>query len=261
MPPLGFLTFVLLLLPISVMLVVRNRKKIRLELIGLYVFFLLQGLTSSRHIPLWTIVTLPILSEALLLLYLEVKTIKFGEERFLKLFKFITIGVILMFVSQSVYSSFAKSYVSEDTFYPKKAVSYLMDNLPENQIFSDYGWGGYLIWKLPQKKVFIDGRMPSWRWDYKGDNESSYAMEDYLNILSGEVGYKDIFQKYQITVVLMPVQRQETPISKLDKKFKKLLGKIFKNKKNVDFNLIQELEKDGWIKVYSDDTAVIYEKN
>src|SRR4030042_4267273 len=213
---------------------------------------------SSRHIPLWTIITLPILSEAIYLLYSDVRNVKYGEERFIKLFKVLSIGVFIIFITQSLYSSFARSSLSEDSFYPKKAVEYLKRNLPEKQIFSDYGWGGYLIWKLPEKKVFIDGRMPSWRWSFQSKKESSYVMEEYLNMLSGEVNYKDVFQKYNVDTVLLPVEKGETFFNQLDKKFKKFLGRFYKKK--INFKFIDELKKDGWTKVYSDDTAVIYQK-
>ncbi|MCL2869199.1 hypothetical protein FWF48_00075 [Candidatus Saccharibacteria bacterium] len=45
---------------------------------------------------------------------------------------------------------------------PQAAVSYLQANPCPGNLFNDYDIGGYLIWKLPQAKVFIDGRMPSW---------------------------------------------------------------------------------------------------
>jgi hypothetical protein len=259
MPPINFFNLSFMaLLTLSFMLIVRYRKLLKLELLGLYAFFLMQGLMSSRHIPLWTIITLPIVSETIYLLYSEVRNVKYGEERFIKLFKYISIGVFIIFTIQSLYSSFARSSLSEKYFYPKKAVDYLKGNLPENEIFSDYGWGGYLIWKLPEKKVFIDGRMPSWRWNFQSGKESSYVMEEYLNVLSGEVNYKDVFKKYNVDTVLLPVEKRETFIDQLDKKFRKLLGRF--NKKKLDFIFFDELEKDDWIKVYSDDTAVIYEK-
>jgi hypothetical protein len=259
MPPISFfnLSFIALL-TLSFMLVIRYRRKIRLELLGLYAFFLMQGLMSSRHIPLWTIITLPILSETIFLLYSEVKNVKYGEERFIKLFKSVSIGILIIFTIQSLYSSLTGSSLSEEYFYPKKAVDYLKSNLPKNEIFSYYGWGGYLIWKFPEKKVFIDGRMPSWRWNFQSDHESSYAMEEYMNVLSGEINYKDVFQKYNVDTVLLPVEKRETFIDQLDKKFKKFLGRF--NKEKLDFNFFDEIEKDGWMKVYSDGTAVIYEK-
>ena len=39
------------------------------------------------------------------------------------------------------------------------AVEFLRAHPESGAIYNDYGWGGYLIWKLyPQRKVYIDGR-------------------------------------------------------------------------------------------------------
>jgi hypothetical protein len=35
--------------------------------------------------------------------------------------------------------------------------------------YNEYGWGGYLLYRLPWFKTFIDGRMPSWVGGDKGD--------------------------------------------------------------------------------------------
>jgi hypothetical protein len=43
--------------------------------------------------------------------------------------------------------------------YPVKAVGYLRRHPLPGPTFNDYGWGGYLIWKLgADRRVFIDGR-------------------------------------------------------------------------------------------------------
>ncbi len=55
--------------------------------------------------------------------------------------------------------------VSETNYYPMKAVEYLKQHLPEGEMFSVYNWGGYLIDKLPEKQVFVDGRMAIWEKD------------------------------------------------------------------------------------------------
>jgi len=47
----------------------------------------------------------------------------------------------------------------------------------EGDMFNEYDWGGYLIWKLPEYKTFVDGRMPSWR-----DDTGYSAFEEYLEI-------------------------------------------------------------------------------
>ena len=52
---------------------------------------------------------------------------------------------------------------------------------PEGNMFNEYSWGVYLIWKLPEYKTFIDGRMLSWR------DESGYSVfEEYVEITRSE---------------------------------------------------------------------------
>ncbi|GIW54852.1 MAG: hypothetical protein KatS3mg082_1256 [Nitrospiraceae bacterium] len=31
------------------------------------------------------------------------------------------------------------------------------------RLYNDYGYGGFLLWWLPEERIFIDGRMPAWR--------------------------------------------------------------------------------------------------
>jgi hypothetical protein len=264
MPPFNFfnLSFIALLV-FSLMLTLRYRRKVELEFLGLYAFLLLQAVSSSRHIPLWVIVTMPLTAKLIQALYDEVKTIKLGKVRFIKLFNYMSLGAFLILFVGGLYSNYSASFLSERYFYPKGAVAYLKGNLPKGQIFSEYGWGGYLIWKLPEKRVFIDGRMPSWRWNFRSENESAYAMNEYLDLINGELDYRKVFDKFGVTTVLWPTKKPETFITKLNKKLKNFSARFLRlvsNKKNPDFDLIETIEQDGWVKVYSDSTAEIYER-
>lgn len=116
--------------------------------------------------------------------------------------------------------------ISEAKYYPSQAVVFLQNQAVEGNLFSVYNWGGYLIWKFPQKKVFVDGRMASWR-----DNGYS-AFEQAQNILTGAVDYQPVFEDYQITTVLLPLAR--------DRK-----------------TLADKLLFDGWQRVYQDQRAQI----
>jgi len=61
-----------------------------------------------------------------------------------------------------------------DREFPTNAVSYLKQHPLAGPMYNTYGFGGYLIWALPEKKVFIDGR---------GDlYELGGAFADYLEI-------------------------------------------------------------------------------
>src|SRR4029077_18655345 len=42
--------------------------------------------------------------------------------------------------------------------FPVGAVAYLRAHPTPGPMYNTYGFGGYLIWALPEQKVFIDGR-------------------------------------------------------------------------------------------------------
>ena len=42
--------------------------------------------------------------------------------------------------------------------YPAAAVTYLRRHPLDGALLNDFNWGGYLIWNLPQQRIFIDTR-------------------------------------------------------------------------------------------------------
>lgn len=86
--------------------------------------------------------------------------------------------------------------------YPYDAVRYFKANNLSGNVLNFYGWGGYLVWHLPENKVFIDGRMPSWRT--KGES----VFEDYVSIaIDGEEGtdlLESYISEYSIEYALFP---------------------------------------------------------
>jgi hypothetical protein len=228
------------------------------EEIILYFFFLISAITSRRHLPLWIIVALPLVIRAIHSFYLMISKIKNAKDRFRKAYKLtwfailIVLGVQLLFDFRNVF------YLKEENFYPKDAISYLRQNLPRAKIFSKYGWGGYLIWKIPEKKVFIDGRMPSWRWKDNPSSETGSALDDYNDLLAGDVDYKNIFAKYGINTLLWSVSTPRTFFEELSSRLENFMTIFGWEKK--DFDLLSQLEEDGWQKVYEDSTAIVYKK-
>ncbi len=74
--------------------------------------------------------------------------------------------------------------------YPVRAIEYLRQNPQPNEMFNEYGWGGYLIWQLPEHKVFIDGR---------GDlYEYSGVFKDYIDIASLNRNTFQLLRKYDV---------------------------------------------------------------
>jgi len=117
--------------------------------------------------------------------------------------------------------------------------------MPKGQVYSNYEWGGYLDWKFPQKKVFIDGRMASWR--QKSSNlESDYIFGENNSLLRLKIPLNRVFKKYQIDTVLLPQSW--------------LSGGKNDTTSQIISRFVKELKKNEFIEVYNDDVAIVYSR-
>jgi hypothetical protein len=82
----------------------------------------------------------------------------------------------------------------ETTEYPIEAVRWIQAHRPElgARLYNDYGYGGFLLWWLPDEKIFIDGRMPAWRI---GDRWIFY---DYMALTSWDPPALGVLDKYAV---------------------------------------------------------------
>lgn len=79
--------------------------------------------------------------------------------------------------------------------FPVRAVAYLRSHDVAGPMFNTYGSGGYLIWALPERKVFIDGR---------GDlYELGGAFFDYLQVANLKPGAFAVLRSYGIQSCLL----------------------------------------------------------
>lgn len=238
----------------------RYRKEIKLEEAGLWGGLWLAGLSSLRHMALFGVVA----GGAVTKLWK-----RFGEEMIqrggeivrekVQIVNKVLIGIgMVLWLWQVGWSVAAMvgpgGYLS---FYPVKAAEYLKMNLPEGNLFSTYGWGGYLVWKLPEKKLFIDGRMPSWRWTSPDERNLDRAFKNYYDIVE-KGDYKEMFLKYDVTTVLWSEKKESAWLTKVRVWLKERGLRL--NRAGEEDKLVKALETDGWRKTYFDGTAVIYEK-
>ena len=132
---------------------------------------------------------------------------------------------------------------AESEYYPRQAIKFLSENLPTGQIYSSYEWGGYLDWKLPQKKVFIDGRMASWR-QKPSLSESGYIFGENNSLLLLKISLPQVFKKYKIDTVLLPA------------------AWLIENKKDSRQEIVSKfvikLKKNNFKEIYRDKIAIIY---
>ncbi len=246
----------ILLATLSSLLIFRYRKKLDLAQSGVFFLLLLMGLSSQRHVPFWVFGSLPVVTFTIQYLTEEVRNYQFGILR-LKKVAAIFLGLsLIIFIYQNYNTLKNTSQFQEDKYYPKQAVSYLKQHLINGQLFAPYDWGGYLIWKLPEKKVFVDGRMPSWRWVAPNNKESSYAYKDFRAIVFENKNFQDDFNKYNVQTVLWFAQKPKPP-TVLDSLLN-FVSKWTGEKEQKSF--IERLKDSGWKQIYKDEIAVILKK-
>lgn len=242
----------LFLIAISAVLIVRYLKKIPLvELVFFSVLFIL-AVSSVRNVPFFIFANLFLSARLLDLFYAELKN-KEQKARLSKVVSFF-IAISFLLFTYETYSSVFVSGLSEGNYYPTpKAISFLQNNAKRGEIFSIYNWGGYLIWKLPEKKVFVDGRMPSWQWSGTAPvGQSDSAFIAYEGIMSGKLDYKKIFQKYEVRYMLLPKETKGGGSI-----IEAIASMFIKNNNSNKFSL-QKLTHDGWRKIYEDKNSGIF---
>lgn len=94
------------------------------------------------------------------------------------------------------------SYINEAS-YPVQAVEWLKENvnLGEIRLFNEYNYGSYILFQ--DVKVFIDSRADLYTPEFNGDSEKD-IFSDAVQVASISRYYEDVFDKYEITHLLIP---------------------------------------------------------
>jgi hypothetical protein len=133
--------------------------------------------------------------------------------------------------------------------YPCAAIQYIKaSGLQDKKIFNNYDWGGYLLWTWPEKKIFIDGRLPQLPL-----NGKTY-LEEYDEILNSDNPQK-ILDEFGIELILSKKEKLYN-LSWIEQKIFKV--KIKPSKNNFNNYLENSLQ---WKEIYSDRTSRVFLKN
>jgi hypothetical protein len=86
------------------------------------------------------------------------------------------------------------AYCTEFNGCSDRAAQYLVDNNLTSNLFTFYNWGGWLIWRYPEVKPSLDGRMHLWK-----DSQGYSAFAAYYPL---EQDLEDIdFSKYDVVLI------------------------------------------------------------
>jgi len=110
-----------------------------------------------------------------------------------------------------------------NAYYPVAAVDRLEQIGEEGNLFSDYGWGGYLDWRLRKNPVYLDGRA-----DLYSDEEFFV----WLDLIEAKPGWEEKLGSFNVEYILLP----------------------------PEMNLVEEAELQNWQVLFRDDTSVLLKK-
>lgn len=106
---------------------------------------------------------------------------------------------ILIYSISKISEQIKKEYV-DDLVYPEYATEWILDNVDYKnmRIWNGFNFGSYL--ELNGIKVFLDSRSGMFT---EQENKNCTVLKDWLDVYNGSVHYQDIFNKYDITHVLL----------------------------------------------------------
>lgn len=172
------------------LLVVKNKFS---SLFSVTVIFLMMSLASARHLPLLIAASAYPVS-----VYWDAILRQVGNYRDWSSKKVIVlIGLFLIGLQIFFFYGYFETRQREDG-YPVKAVAILRQKPCTGNIFNSYNYGGFLIWRYPDAKYFIDGRMPHWR-----DSSDQPILNVYLKVLKDPRYRLQVFDRYDVGCVLM----------------------------------------------------------
>ncbi|MGA9398676.1 MAG: hypothetical protein WBV22_10510 [Anaerolineaceae bacterium] len=213
------------LIILSLILLALNSRKIPKAFIILISGITAMMLLSARSVHLYGIVisfvlagTLTSLKENALLKRLESVLVRVGSQltRY-----FVVVVTVLICSVVIVLGNVYPLYQFDRLKFPVDATIWLNSHPQSGNVFNDFNWGGYLILsRWPDQKVFIDSM----------SDHTGILTREYARVVTLSSGWQEVFDRYQITWVVMP---DDSP-----------LVLALKNESN-------------WINVYTDETAVI----
>jgi hypothetical protein len=149
------------------------------------------GLSAQRHMPYFALAATPYIASRLSVLWWRWRP----ASRF-ALPRPVIVGVGAGLVAMVAASVATAPFAPDETHYPTAARAKLATTT--GNLLNEYDWGGYLIWRVPERPVFIDGRLFLFLPD---------VLTEYEEMVFMRPGWRDQLDRHAIAQVLLRPDR------------------------------------------------------
>ncbi|MCU0679701.1 MAG: hypothetical protein MUF50_00085 [Planctomycetes bacterium] len=220
--------------------------------LGLTLILLIMSFKSRRHVPLFFVASLPLTIHYYYSLF-EIKKIVFNKyvSLFLKTTVIITVIFLITCVIPKI-NLFKDPFTNFCQSFPCAAIQFLKDHpeYNEKRIFNNYGWGGFMIWTYPERKLFIDGRLPQYPIN------GTTFLREYYNFFDKDLVESKLNQ-YNIGLIMIE-KNSNFKFNWFERFFFEIKDNDLIPKEN---SIITHLNNSGkWRIIYEDKISIIYLK-
>jgi len=191
------------------------------------------ALYSSRMLPLFAIVSVPIVAQAftgwlkedfpthrIWTIETNLNTTNQSSNGWIWVFAVI-LAVALLFKFNIPIDAGNKGNAFSSQFFPVEAVTWLESHPQSGHVFNEFDWGGYMLLKLwPAHPIFMDGHTHIY---------GEKLTREYEQVVTLSDNWESILDKYQVTWAIVRAQS----------------------------SIARALENNGWVILYQDKTAII----
>lgn len=228
-----------------IILAVRN-KKMDLAQVILLSGFLIMGIIAARFGVYYVIIATIVIGREFDAWLKELFHSRFSEQAYIKftnLLTIITLCSLLVYIGSFFQFNRNTAIVARGFSVPVNAVDFIEKNNLEGNMLNDFGYGGYITWRLyPSRKTFIDTRalnltvMTEFHWMVATVN-SIYGNEPSQS--KGPL-WERLLDHYDINFIFLA------------------LHDVFGSPLQLNLKLA---ESDKWVPVYCDPISIIFVRN
>jgi hypothetical protein len=199
------------------------------------VCFLALSFRHMRNIPFFLLFSLPLCAELLAIGFDRLEQWArpwIGAVRNWGMIGTVAAGLMLLWLGPEhlhhvIHSGVRPAEYFRETSYPIEAVEWVQTHRDQvgHRLYNDYAYGGFLLWWLPEEKIFIDGRMPAWQ---RGTRR---IFHDYVALTLADPPDLTVLKKYFVDWAIV---RKNSPLD-------------------------QRIAKEAaWTRVYEDEKVSLY---